>query len=336
MCYAHIELMPINLKGRHLLTLKDFTPQEIRYLLDLSSDLKAKKRMGIRGDLLYGKNIVLLFEKASTRTRCAFDVAAFDEGAQVTYLSNSQMGKKESIEDTAKVLGRYYDGIEFRGFRQETVEEIALHAGVPVWNGLTDLYHPTQILADFLTIKEHADKPFNKIKFVYVGDARNNMGNSLMIGAAKLGMDFVALAPKELFPSDELVSEMTELANTTGGSITLSEDISAVEGADVIYTDVWVSMGEEDQFAERIKLLTPYRVTMDMINKTGNKDVIFLHCLPSFHDLKTEIGAQIYEQFGITEMEVTDEVFRSSHSKVFDEAENRMHTIKAIMVATMA
>ncbi len=328
--------MPINLKGRHLLTLKDFTPQEINYLLDLSADLKAKKRMGIRGELLRGKNIVLLFDKASTRTRCAFEVAAFDEGAQVTFLSNSQMGKKESIEDTAKVLGRYYDGIEFRGFKQETVEEIARFAGVPVWNGLTDLYHPTQILADFLTIKEHVDKPFYKIKFVYVGDARNNMGNSLMIGCAKLGMDFVALAPKELFPSDELVSEMNELCKQTGGSITLSEDISAVEGADVIYTDVWVSMGEEDQFEERIKLLTPYRVTMDMLKKTGNKNVAFLHCLPSFHDTETEVGEQIYKQFGITEMEVTDEVFRSSHSKVFDEAENRMHTIKAVMVATMS
>jgi ornithine carbamoyltransferase len=298
-------------------------------------DLKKKKRSGIRGDLLEGKNIVLLFEKTSTRTRCAFEVAGFDEGAQVTFLSNSQMGKKESIEDTAKVLGRYYDGIEFRGFKQETVEDLAAHAGVPVWNGLTDLYHPTQILADFLTVMEHVNKPLNKVKFVYVGDARNNMGNSLMIGAAKMGMHFVGVAPKELFPSEELVGEMKEVAKETGAVIEFTENIEeGVQAADVIYTDVWVSMGEEDQFEERIKQLKPYQVNMDMINKTGNPDVIFLHCLPSFHDTKTIIGKEIYEKFGIESMEVTDEVFRSKHSVVFDEAENRMHTIKAVMVAT--
>ncbi|SHK24987.1 ornithine carbamoyltransferase [Tepidibacter formicigenes] len=327
--------MPVNLRGRHFITLKDFTPEEIKYMLDLSRDLKNKKRAGIKGNLLEGKNIVLLFEKTSTRTRCAFEVAAFDEGANVTFLTNSQMGKKESIEDTAKVLGRFYDGIEFRGFKQETVEELAKHAGVPVWNGLTDLYHPTQILADFLTVSEHVNKPLNKVKFVYVGDARNNMGNSLMIGAAKMGMDFVALAPKSLWPSEELVNEMKEVAKETGATITLTENVDDVKGADVIYTDVWVSMGEEDQFEERIKLLTPYQVNMDMIKKTENDDVIFLHCLPSFHDENTVVGKEISEKFGLKEMEVTDEVFRSKHSKVFDEAENRMHTIKAVMVATI-
>ncbi len=327
--------MPVNLKGRNFITLKDFTPYEIRYMLDLSMDLKNKKRAGIKGNLLEGKNIVLLFEKTSTRTRCAFEVAGFDEGANVTFLTNSQMGKKESIEDTAKVLGRYYDGIEFRGFKQETVDCLAKHAGVSVWNGLTDLYHPTQILADFLTVKEHVNKSFNKIKFVYVGDARNNMGNSLMIGAAKMGMEFVALAPKELWPSKELVDEMNEVAKETGAVIKLSENVNDVKGADVIYTDVWVSMGEEDQFEERIKLLTPYQVNMDMIRKTENDDVIFLHCLPSFHDKDTVVGKEIYEKFGLDSMEVTDEVFRSKYSKVFDEAENRMHTIKAVMVATI-
>lgn len=327
--------MSINLRGRNFLTLKDFTPEEIRYMLDLSMDLKRKKRAGIRGDLLDRKNIVLIFEKASTRTRCAFETAAFDEGGSVTFLTNSQMGKKESIEDTAKVLGRFYDGIEFRGFKQETVEALAESAGVPVWNGLTDLYHPTQILADFLTVMEHCDKPLNKVKFVYAGDARNNMGNSLMIGAAKMGMHFVALAPKELFPSEELVAEMREVAKDTGAVIELSESLDAVKDADVIYTDVWVSMGEEDMFEERIKQLKPYQVNMDMIKKTGNEDVLFLHCLPAFHDLETEIGMDVKEKFGLDSMEVTDEVFRSRHSVVFDEAENRMHTIKAVMVATM-
>ena len=330
--------MAVNLKGRNFLTLKHFTPEEINYLLNLASDLKAKKRAGIRGNLLDRKNVVLLFEKASTRTRCAFEVGVLDEGGHVTFLgaSDSQMGKKESLEDTAKVLGRFYDGIEFRGFKQETVEILAKHAGVPVWNGLTDMYHPTQILADFLTIKEHVAKPMNKVKFVYVGDARNNMGNSLMIGSAKMGMEFVALAPKSLWPDESLVAEMKEVAKETGAKITLTEDIAeAVKGADVIYTDVWVSMGEEAKFEERINQLKPYQVNMDMLNKTGNDDVIFLHCLPSFHDLETTVGKEIFEKYGLKEMEVTDEVFRSRHSKVFDEAENRMHTIKAVMVATI-
>lgn len=330
--------MAVNLKGRSLLTLKDFTPQEIKFLLDLAKDLKAKKRMGIRGNLLQGKNIVLLFEKTSTRTRCAFEVAAAEEGAHVTFLgsSDSQMGKKESLEDTAKVLGRYYDGIEFRGFAQETVEILAAHSGVPVWNGLTDLDHPTQVLADLLTITEHVAKPLNKVKFAYVGDARNNMGNALLIGAAKMGMDFRAVAPKSLFPNEELVEEMRAVAKETGASITLTDNIEeGVKGVDVIYTDVWVSMGEEDQFEERIKLLHLYQVNKAMLEKTGNPDVIFMHCLPSFHDLETKVGKEIYEKFGLKEMEVTDEVFRSKHSVVFDEAENRMHTIKAVMVATI-
>ena len=278
-----------------------------------------------------------MFEKTSTRTRCAFEVATMDEGGCVTFLgsSDSQMGKKESIEDTAKVLGRFYDGIEFRGFKQETVEILANNAGVPVWNGLTDLYHPTQILADFLTVREYVPKPFNKVKFVYVGDARNNMGNSLMIGAAKMGMEFWGIAPKELWPSEDLVKEMKEVAKETGASINFSDSVEDVKGADVIYTDVWVSMGEEAQFEQRIKLLKPYQVNMDMIKKTGNPNVIFLHCLPSFHDLNTTTGKEIHEKFGLKEMEVTDEVFRSKYSRVFDEAENRMHTIKAVIVATI-
>ncbi|MBN1684394.1 MAG: ornithine carbamoyltransferase [Gammaproteobacteria bacterium] len=328
--------MPISLKGRSLLTLKDFTPLEIKYLLDLSRDLKAKKRAGIKGQTLFNKNIVLIFDKSSTRTRCAFEVAAYDEGANITYLTNSQMGKKESIEDTAKVLGRYYDGIEFRGYKQETVEALAQYAGVPVWNGLTDTYHPTQILADFLTIMEHADKPLHKIKFVFVGDARNNMGNSYMIGAAKMGMHFVGLAPKSLFPEAKLINDMKKVAAETGGKIEFFESIdTAVKGADVIATDVWVSMGEEEKFDERIRLLKSYQVNMDMLKKTGNPHVIFMHCLPSCHDMNTEIGNSVFEKYGLKEMEVTDEVFRSKHSVVFDEAENRLHTIKAVMVATI-
>ncbi|AOT70193.1 ornithine carbamoyltransferase [Geosporobacter ferrireducens] len=331
--------MAVNLKGRSFLTLKDFTPEEIRYLLELSKDLKNKKRIGGKEKLLAGKNVVLLFEKASTRTRCAFEVAAMDEGAGVTFLSSndSQMGKKESLEDTAKVLGRMYDGIEFRGFAQKTVELLAEHSGVPVWNGLTDADHPTQILADLLTVMEHIPKALNKVKMVYAGDARNNMGNALLIGAAKMGMHFVACAPKELFPEESLVAEMREVAKETGAVIELIENIDeAVKGADVIYTDVWVSMGEEDQFEERIKLLRPYQVNMEMLQKTDNPDVIFLHCLPAFHDLETKVGKEVYEKYGLKEMEVTDEVFRSRYSKVFDEAENRLHTIKAVMVATMA
>lgn len=321
-------------KGRHLLTLLDYSPEEIRKLLDLAHQVKREKKGRIFPERMKNMNIVLLFEKTSTRTRCAFEVAANDEGAKVTFLSNSQMGKKESLEDTAKVLGRFYDGIEFRGFEQSTVDTLSKFAGVPVWNGLTDLYHPTQVLADWMTIEEHVKKPLSEVKFCYVGDARNNMGNSLMIGCAKMGMDFVGIAPRSLFPDEALVARLREICRETGASITLSDNIDDVDGADVIYTDVWVSMGEESQFAERIKLLTPYRVTMDMLKKTHNPDVVFLHCLPSFHDLETAVGKDIYKTYGITEMEVTDEVFRSKHSVVFDEAENRMHTIKAVMVAT--
>jgi ornithine carbamoyltransferase len=324
-----------DLKGRSLLTLLDFTAEEIIYLIDFAVELKKKKQSGIRGDLLAGKNIVLLFEKASTRTRCAFEVAAFDEGAHVTYLTNSQMGKKESLEDTAKVLGRYYDGIEFRGFEQETVEALARWSGVPVWNGLTDLYHPTQVLADFMTAKEHIDKPFNQMKLVFVGDGRNNVATSLMIGAAKLGMDFTAACPKELRPDEKLVADMQKLGSATGSVITWEPDpYAAAEGADIIYTDVWVSMGEGDKFEERIALLKPYQVTMAMLEASKNPDVIFEHCLPAFHDLETEIAREIEQKFGLKEMEVTDEVFRSPRSVVFDEAENRMHTIKAVMAAT--
>ena len=327
--------MSINLRGRSFLTLKDFTTQEINYLLDLSADLKAKKRAGIKGNLLEGKNIVLLFEKASTRTRCAFEVGAFDEGANITFLTNSQMGKKETVEDTARVLGRFYDGIEFRGFKQSDVEALAEFSGVPVWNGLTDLYHPTQILADLLTIKENLDKPLNKAKFVFVGDARNNMGNSLMIGAAKLGMHFVALAPKELWPEEELVNEMREVAKETGAIIEITDNIDdAVINADAIYTDVWVSMGEEHLFEERINLLKDYQVNAEMMAKTGNSETLFMHCLPAFHNDETVVGQEIKAKFKMDAMEVTDEVFEGKNSVVFDEAENRMHTIKAVMVAT--
>lgn len=330
--------MPVNLKGRSFLTLKDFSPEEIRYLLDLSRDLKAKKRSGVKGNLLNRKNIVLIFDKTSTRTRCSFETACWDEGGNATFLTNSQMGKKESVEDTAKVLGRMYDGIEYRGFSQKLVEDLAKYSGVPVWNGLTDDDHPTQILADLLTIEEHVAKPLNKVKMVYCGDARNNMGNALMIGSAKMGMRFVALAPKELWPNEALTKEMRKVAAETGGTIEffdISKADEALKGADVLYTDVWVSMGEEAKFAERIAQLKDYRVTMDFVRKTGNPDCIFLHCLPAFHDLGTQVGREIKEKYGISEMEVSDEVFRSKHSAAFDEAENRMHTIKAIMVATI-
>jgi len=330
--------MPVNLKGRSLLTLKDFSTEEIRYLLDLSHDLKAKKRAGVKGNLLNRKNIVLIFDKASTRTRCAFETACWDEGGNATFLTNSQMGKKESIEDTAKVLGRMYDGIQYRGFSQKLVEDLAKYSGVPVWNGLTDDDHPTQILADLLTIEEHVAKPLSKVKMVYCGDARNNMGNALMIGSAKMGMHFVALAPRELWPNEKLTAEMKAIASETGGKIeffSIEDADKALAGADVLYTDVWVSMGEEDKFEERIKQLEKYRVTMDFVKKTGNPDVIFLHCLPAFHDTETAVGKDIQKKFGISEMEVADAVFRSRHSKVFDQAENRLHTIKAIMVATI-
>lgn len=329
--------MPVNLRGRHFLTLKDFSSAEVFYLLDLAADLKAAKRLGTTGDLLKGKNIVLLFEKTSTRTRCAFEVGAMDEGAGVTFLgaSDSQVGKKESLEDTAKVLGRFYDGIEFRGYAQRSVEILAEHAGVPVWNGLTDADHPTQVLADFMTIREHVAKPLSKIKLVYVGDTRNNVCQALMYGAAIVGMDFVGLGPSSLRPEQSELDWANEKAALSGGTVTYTDDIASVDGADVIYTDVWVSMGEEEQFEERIGLLKDFQVNMDMIEKTNNPDVIFLHCLPAFHDLETEVGKDIKERFGLDAMEVTDAVFRSRHSKVFDEAENRLHTIKAVMVATI-
>lgn len=328
--------MAVNLKGRSFLTLMDFTPSEIRYMLDLSHDLKAKKRAGIYNYLLKGKNVVLLFEKTSTRTRCAFEVAALEEGAHVTFLDSgsSQMGKKESLEDTAKVLGRFYDGIEYRGYKQSVVEDLAKHSGVPVWNGLTDIDHPTQILADLLTIEEHVAKPLNKVKVVFAGDTRNNMSYAWMYGCAKLGMHYVALGPKELAPSEEIMNKVREVTKETGAVIEFSSDMEAVKGADVIYTDVWASMGEEDQIPERVRLLTPYKVTMDMLGKTGNPDVIFMHCLPAFHDFETKTAKDQKEK-GFDIREVTDEVFRSRHSVVFDEAENRMHTIKAVMVATL-
>lgn len=327
----------MKLKGRNFLTLKDFTPEEILYLLDLAAELKQKKKAGIPAELCRGKNIALIFEKTSTRTRCSFEVAAQDLGMGSTYLdpSGSQIGKKESIADTARVLGRIYDGIEYRGYGQEIVEELARYAGVPVWNGLTNEYHPTQILADMLTIRENFGK-LSGLKLVYMGDARYNMGNSLMVGCAKLGMDFVACAPNKYFPSPELVAQCEEYAKESGSTITLTENVAAgTSGADVIYTDVWVSMGEpEEVWEERIRELTPYRVTSQVMANAGEK-AIFLHCLPAFHDLKTRIGKEMGERFGITEMEVTNEVFESAQSKVFDEAENRMHTIKAVMAATL-
>lgn len=327
----------MDLKGRHFLTLKDFTPEEITYLLDLSADLKRKKNEGIPVDHYKGKNVALIFEKNSTRTRCAFEVAAHDMGMGTTYLdpASSQIGKKESIADTARVLGRMYDGIEYRGFGQEIVEELAAHAGVPVWNGLTNEYHPTQMLADMLTIREHFGR-LAGLKLVYLGDARFNMGNSLMIACTKLGMHFVACAPGKYFPDAELVAECEAYAKASGGSVTLTEDVAeGTAGADVVCTDVWVSMGEPDEvWEERIRELSPYKITANVMGRAGEQ-AIFLHCLPAFHDLKTKIGKEMGVRFGISEMEVTDEVFESAQSKVFDEAENRMHTIKAVMVATL-
>lgn len=331
------EQMAVNLKGRSFLTFMDFTTDEIRYLLDLSHDLKAKKRAGTNNYLLKGKNIVLLFEKTSTRTRCAFEVGALEEGAHVTYLdqNSSQMGKKESLHDTAKVLGRYYDGIEYRGYKQSVVEDLAKYSGVPVWNGLTDVDHPTQILADLLTIEEHVVKPLNKVKVVFVGDTRNNMSYAWMYGCAKMGMHFAALGPKELWPNEEIMKEVRKVAEKTGAVIEVSDDIDVtVKGADVIYTDVWASMGEEDKIPERVKLLSPYQITKDMLNRTNNPDVIFMHCLPAFHDFETKMAKEMKDK-GYDIREVTDEVFRSRHSVVFDEAENRMHTIKAVIVATL-
>ncbi|MCF7790724.1 MAG: ornithine carbamoyltransferase [Victivallales bacterium] len=329
--------MAVNLKGRSFLTLNDFTPEEIQYLLQLSKDLKAKKRMGIKGTALERKNIVLLFDKSSTRTRCAFETAAYEEGANVTYLTNSQFQVKESLEDSAKVLGRYYDGIEYRGFKQEVVEKLAQFSGVPVWNGLTDVDHPTQVLADFLTLQEKIPhKPLSNIKLVFTGDSRNNMAYALMYGAAKLGMHFVALGPEELSPDPEIMDNIQKYAEKTGAKIEYTDNVDiAVNKADAIYTDVWVSMGEDVDYAERAKLLEPYRVTAKMIQKTQNDNVLFMHCLPSYHDFETENAKKMKDQ-GIDIREVTDEIFRSRHSVVFDEAENRLHTIKAVMVATIS
>jgi len=328
-----------NLRNRNFLTLMDFTPKEINYFLDLARDLKRAKYAGTEQQKLKGKNIALIFEKSSTRTRCAFEVGALDQGAHVTYLgpTGTQIGKKESVADTARVLGRMYDGIEYRGYGQEVVEELAKYAGVPVWNGLTTEDHPTQILADFLTIKEHFSKPLSEIKFVYAGDGRNNMANALMIGAAKMGMDFRIIAPNSLFPEEVLVSKCREVAVETGAKITITSDVAqGVKDADVIYTDVWVSMGEADEvWEQRINILKPYQVNKEMMNLTGNKDTKFMHCLPAYHDLKTGVGREVFEKFGMNGVEVTDEVFESEASIVFDEAENRMHTIKAVMVATL-
>jgi len=332
--------MAFNLRNRNFVKLLDFTPKEIQFLLDLSADLKKAKYAGTEQKKLVGKNIALIFEKASTRTRCAFEVAAFDQGAQVSYIgpSGSQIGHKESMKDTARVLGRMYDGIEYRGFGQEIVEELGAHAGVPVWNGLTDEFHPTQILADFLTMLEHGrGKQLHQIKFAYLGDAHNNMGNSLMVGAAKMGMDIRLVAPKAYWPEAELVAECQAIAQHTGAKITLTENVEeGVKGCDYLYTDVWVSMGEAPEaWDERVAMMTPYQVNMDVIEKTGNPQVKFMHCLPAFHNDETTIGKQVADKYGMNGLEVTDEVFESEHSIVFDEAENRMHTIKAVMVATL-
>ncbi|MEG1498970.1 MAG: ornithine carbamoyltransferase [Bacteroidales bacterium] len=331
--------MAFNLRNRSFLKLLDFTPKEIQYMLDLAANLKEAKYTGTETQNLKGKNIVLLFEKDSTRTRCSFEVAALDQGAHVTYLgpSGSQMGKKESMKDTARVLGRIYDAIEYRGYAQSTVETLAEYAGVPVWNGLTTEFHPTQILADFLTMSEHIDKPLHKVSFAFLGDAHNNMGNSLMVGAAKMGMDFRAVAPKACWPDKNLVDECKKIAKETGAKITLTDKVEeGVKGVDFLYTDVWVSMGEPTEvWDQRIKLLKPYQVNAKVVKATGNPKVKFLHCLPAFHNLETTTGKEIYDKYKLNGMEVTEEVFESSMSIVFDEAENRLHTIKAVMVATL-
>jgi len=331
--------MSINLHNRHFLKLLDFTPEEITFLLDLSAKLKKEKYRGIEKQHLKGKNIALIFEKASTRTRCAFEVAAYDQGAHVTYLgpTGSQIGQKESMKDTARVLGGMYDGIEYRGYGQTIVEELAKYAGVPVWNGLTNEFHPTQILADFLTMQEHSEKPLNKMVFCYLGDARYNMGNSLMVGSAKMGIDFRMAALKACQPATEIVEKCKAIAKETGAKIMITENVDeAVKDADFLYTDVWVSMGEPDSvWEERITLLKPYQVNMNVIEKTGNPGVKFLHCLPAFHNRETKVGEDIFRKYGLDGMEVTEDVFESGHSIVFDEAENRLHTIKAVMVATL-
>ena len=331
--------MAFNLRNRSFLKELDFTPRELGFLLELSRDLKKARYAGTEQKRLDGKNIALIFEKDSTRTRCAFEVAAYDQGAHVTYLgpTGSQMGKKETIKDTARVLGRMYDGIEYRGFGQEIVEELAKHAGVPVWNGLTNEFHPTQLLADFLTFMEHSDKPLSQLKFAYLGDARFNMGNSYLVGSAKMGLDFRVVAPKSLHPNAELVKQAKEIAKTTGAKITLTANVDeGVKGCDFIATDVWVSMGEpETVWADRIALLSPYAVTQEVMDLTGNPYAKFLHCLPAFHNRETEMGEAMFKAHGITSMEVTDEVFESPASVVFDQAENRMHTIKAVLVATL-
>jgi ornithine carbamoyltransferase len=331
--------MSINLHNRNFLKLLDFTPAEITYLLELAADLKKAKKEGTEKHSLKGKNIALIFEKASTRTRCAFEVAAYDQGAHVTYLgpTGSQIGQKESMKDTARVLGGMYDGIEYRGYGQAIVEELGKFAGVPVWNGLTNEFHPTQILADFLTMIEHSDKPLNKMIFCYLGDARYNMGNSLMVGSAKMGIDFRIAAPKDYQPSPELVAQCKAIAKETGAKITITDNVeTAVKDADFLYTDVWVSMGEPDSvWEERIRLLRPFQINMNVVRLTGNPSVKFLHCLPAFHNRETKVGEEIFNKFGLDGMEVTEDVFESKHSIVFDEAENRLHTIKAVMVATL-
>ena len=330
--------MAVNLKGRSFLTLMDLTPEEIRYLLDLGHDLKRKRRSGICSPTLTGKHIVLLFEKTSTRTRCSFEVAATQEGAHVTYLDagSSQMGKKESLEDSAKVLGRFFDGIEYRGFDQRTVEDLAKFSGVPVWNGLTDVDHPTQILADMMTIEEHCHKPLRDVKVVFPGDVRNNMCYAWMYGCAKMGMHFVGLGPKELVDGvdRDVMVRVRRVAQDTGAAIEITDDMNTLTGADVIYGDIWASMGEEALIPERARLLTPYRVTDAILERTGNPDVLYMHCLPSFHDFETKLARE-WKDKGVDIREVTDEVFRGKHSVVFDEAENRMHSIKAVLVATM-
>ncbi|MEW2485579.1 ornithine carbamoyltransferase [Streptomyces sp. NPDC048411] len=332
--------MAIDLAGRHFLKELDFTAEEFRGLIDLAAELKAAKKSGTEVQRLRGKNIALIFEKTSTRTRCAFEVAAADQGASTTYLdpSGSQMGHKESVKDTARVLGRMFDGIEYRGDSQAAVEELAAYGGVPVFNGLTDDWHPTQMLADVLTMTEHSDKPLERIAFAYLGDARFNMGNSYLVTGALLGMDVRIVAPRSYWPAEEIVAQARKLAEAGGATVTLTEDVAeGVRGADFVATDVWVSMGEpKEVWAERITALAPYAVTMDVLNATGNADVKFLHCLPAYHDLGTEVAREIHAAHGLTELEVTDEVFESAHSIVFDEAENRMHTIKAVLVATLA